>query len=322
MTTGMGKKLLITVQLGLILSGSGFNAARCEGALTLNSRVDIEKEKIFLSDIVREPLGVMADRFIANSPRWGSEKVLTGNFVRDLINGCDVSLGGASRIVVSRKMHDRTAEVRREFESALKAGYRETEWGMRGYPLVIDIRKFPDSIKLPPGDFTVKCDFPKNIYRYRPVSFTVLTDVGYKRRYSAGCRLRVRAVCAFTTRDMTKGETVGMEDIVWRRVDMSDLYDKPVTKEIDIIGLRLKRFMRKGMVIELKSVERSPEVRRGEEVFVEIIRGCLVVQATGKSLEDGWIGDLVLVRNMASGKIERYTVIDKGRVSPSSREGK
>ncbi len=290
----------------------------CAATLTLRERVEVESNTINLSDIVRERIGDGSDRMIADSPPWGSEKVLTADFVKNRIRDIEVDLSGSNRVVVLRKTIERRAEVHTILEELIGRKLRDTSWGTLGDSLRLELVRFPGSLKLPPGRISIDCELPRRVSGLKNVSFTVSAPGGFRRRFSSQYRFHVTARCAVAKRDLGRNEHIDSGGIDWVEMDLSECYEIPVTERIELCGQRMKRFVREGDVIPLSAIERVPDVKKGEEVSVEISRGCLFISAKGRSLEDGRIGDRVLVRNLVNDRIEKYIVTGKGRVSVTS----
>ncbi|MBN2071811.1 MAG: flagellar basal body P-ring formation protein FlgA [Candidatus Krumholzibacteriota bacterium] len=287
---------------------------------TLREIVVTEMTLLKLSDLVVEPLKGSDDPVIAESPPWGSQKSLSRNFIADRVRSLGIELTGNTRVQVKRLMFEKCDELLDLLKKDMASALKESKWSEGAERIEMEIVNFPSSIMTPPGQLALEIDFPKNIHGYQVVSFTLTGKDGFKRRYSTGCRFHLVDRCAVAARDIKRGEVVETGDIEWVEADLAVCGELPVTDPADIRGMRIDRYIRSGDMIPLKAIERIPVVMKGQTVKVEISRGLMVVSANGVSLEDGWIGDMVLVRNLASGKIDKYQVVDKAKVSPPGSE--
>ncbi len=309
------------VSAALLLAPGECGAA----VLTLRESIETESDTVRLSDIVLEDLAGIEDVVLIDSPPWGSKKNLSRNFVASRLRNRDVEIHGPIGVIVTRKMLEKSAEIQSALGEKLRGMFAQSRWNETGGKLELEFRNFPASLPVPPGEVTIECELPANISSYQVVSFTVTTGSGFNRRFSTGCLFHLMADCAVATRDIGRRETVAEADIEWAEMDMASCYGMPVTEKTDILGMRVDRYVKKGSVISLDAVERIPEVMKGEAVILQVSKGLMVVSAWGVSLEDGYRGDMILVRNSASGKIDKYEVVDKGKVSPlsaGSREGR
>ncbi|MBN1164363.1 MAG: flagellar basal body P-ring formation protein FlgA [Candidatus Krumholzibacteriota bacterium] len=316
----MKLKVFMLSLLIIVLGGRGGEASSGARNLTLRSSIETGDEVIRLAHLVLEPLGEDENIIILESPPWGSQKILTANFIRQRIKRLGVQLGGARRVVVTRKVWERSEEVRSLLVEQLKRKLEETPWCRSAHSFRLELINFPSSLKLPPGEITLECFFPRKISGYRVVSFVIQGADAYKRRFSTGCRFHLLTECAVARRDIDRNKRITDEDIEWVKTDIAECYETPVTEREDIIGMRSEKYIKSGNVIALKALERVPDIKKGDPVSLEVAKGCLLVSARGTALEDGWKGDRILVRNQASGKIEKHVVLEKGKVSPAARE--
>ncbi len=314
-------KVIIAVSMGLACSLLFTAGGICGERFTARESIDTEKAKIFLSDLVQEPLDGFEDIFIIESPPWGSEKLLTGAFIKGRIRKAGIEIDGLGDIRVFRAVSDRSVELRRILEKKLIERFAESGYQCEGSSLELELPGFPDLLELPSGDLDLSFRFPLSIAGYRTVSFTVrAADGSFERRFTTGCRFHLLTECAVALKNIGRGAPVMPDDFEWVEKDISGCYEMPVIAREDIEGMITRRYIRKGDILALKSLERIPDVRKGEEIVVELARGNLTVKTVGKALENGHTGDRILVRNEASGKIDKYTVVDKGKVSPGREE--
>jgi len=273
-----------------------------------------------LSDIVKEDVGEL-DCIVVESPPWGSEKVLTRNFVANRLKGSSAKLSGAEKIIVTRPIVDRTEEIANELRSIIKDKIAQRRTVVPPDSIKVEFVRFPESIKVPTGGFSLSALLPDDLLGYSIVNCKLDGAGRFHKHFSVACLFHADAVCAVAVKKIGRGEIIQTDCFEWVPVDLSTCYEMPVTRKYEITGWRAKRLIPKGKVIPLRSVEKSPDIFRGQEVTIRIARGSLTVQARGRALEDGYKGSRIMVKNLVSKRIEKYSVVGDGVVSPVSIKG-
>lgn len=112
-----------------------------------------------------------------------------------------------------------------------------------------------------------------------------------------------------------RAETLEPNAVELRRVDITDLREKPLRSIEELNGLRARRNLRRGEVLTTGDFEPIPDVERGSEVQITFSQGLCTVTAPGEVLEAGATGEFVRVRNKASKKIITARVVDGSAVA-------
>ncbi len=284
--------------------------------LTLKDKVCIYRPTIMLSDLVKERIDKDQDRLIVSSPTWGSKKVITRNFILTRIPRGKFLINGPEKIVVERPLIDRTDEVLNKLGRIIREEVANLFADIAYDSITVEFERAPEEVQLPPGSFDLSYRLPGKLLGYTVVNFEVSTSAGFRRHLAAGCRFHIPVVCAVSKRKIVKGERISESDIVWKKIDLANCTEHPIINDKDVIDMRARRFIPEGVVIPRSAVERYPIVLKGSEVSIDISKGTLRVSARGRSLEDGNLGDRVLVKNLVNNKIEKYQVVGPGRVSP------
>jgi flagella basal body P-ring formation protein FlgA len=109
-------------------------------------------------------------------------------------------------------------------------------------------------------------------------------------------------------RDVPKGDTIGPDDVVLKRTEIkSDAGFNPLTKEM-LVGASAKRLLRKDEPVGARDVARQVAVKTGETIDLEIASGQVCVKTRVIALGDGYVGDIIPVQVLASGKQLTATV--------------
>lgn len=84
-----------------------------------------------------------------------------------------------------------------------------------------------------------------------------------------------------------------------------------------VIGLASRRALRAGQVVDPRTLNQPVLVQRGAAVSIVARNGPVQVSTRGEALAAGREGDLIEVRNTASGKVIRARVTDSNEVEPA-----
>ena len=99
-----------------------------------------------------------------------------------------------------------------------------------------------------------------------------------------------------------KGDTIGKNDIYVRDTFMNGKGSNYPNSAEDVVGKVLKRDVPANTVITGRYLEDQVVVKRGDMVTIVAENNRMVVQAKGKTIDRGRMGDMVRVKNIASGK--------------------
>ncbi len=99
-----------------------------------------------------------------------------------------------------------------------------------------------------------------------------------------------------------KGDTIGMNDILVRETYMNGNGTGYPGAAEDVVGKVLKRDVPANTLITDRILDDRVVLKRGDVVTIIAESSKLVVQAKGKTVDKGRIGDTIRVKNIASGK--------------------
>jgi flagella basal body P-ring formation protein FlgA len=308
------------IMIFLLLAAVRVPAAAGAKELTLRSSARVKGSEVFLSDIVEEGIGGDEDIFVAVSPGWLSSRKLRADFVRNIIRKKDYTLAGAEAVVISRDVANRSVEIRARLEEGISGKLAASRWKERCKSLDFDLIDFPEEIIIPAGDFEMECRLPGQLHGPRNVSFTVKGQNRFRRRYSVKVEFMMTVDCPVAIRSIRSGQRINPDDITWVEKNLAECYREPASRQTGLVALQASRLIPEGEVIPLDALERIPQIREGDDVEIVLTRGSLTVKVNGRSLEDGYRGERIMIRNGANGKIEKYCVIGRGKVSPGRME--
>ena len=163
-----------------------------------------------------------------------------------------------------------------------------------------DIKLRPLSQKEPLGLFTVLVEIINN--------GTVLE------RGQVRLRVRKFADVLVTSGRLKRHEKLATDKFTLRRMEVTSLREQPVFSFEAINGHRLKRNLSKGRILTVEAIEPVPDIEVGGEVSIVYADVLCTITVPGRVLQDGCVGQLVRVKNKASGKIVMARVADSSSV--------
>lgn len=102
---------------------------------------------------------------------------------------------------------------------------------------------------------------------------------------------------------------------ILRRMDITNLHERPLTKLSELNHQRAKRNLSRGTILTASAVESIPDVENGRDVSITFVEGPVQITAAGTALQSGMAGDYIKVRNKQSGKILMARVVDNALVA-------
>ncbi len=159
-----------------------------------------------------------------------------------------------------------------------------------------------------------------DLYSDRPVIGTVpfrmtLTFAdGTEKTYVATARVRVFKKVAVAARRLGRHEVINSDDIRIEKRDITFMTDAYFETHDLLTGKRTKRVINAGTILAASDVEDIPVIERGSNVMVSVVIGAVTVTSKARALQDGSLGDHILVQDLTTGKRLTGTVVGKGLV--------
>lgn len=100
-----------------------------------------------------------------------------------------------------------------------------------------------------------------------------------------------------------------------QRMDITSLLEQPVTAFESVTGLRMRRNLAKGQILTTSAIEPVPDIEVGREVSIQCSNGLFSISTPGTAQQSGMAGELIRVKNRASGKIIQATIVDNSTVA-------
>jgi flagella basal body P-ring formation protein FlgA len=143
-------------------------------------------------------------------------------------------------------------------------------------------------------------------------NFLLAADVGGQEAARLWTRadIKIFEEVVVTSHPLAHHETIHPSSVRLERRDISPLSLRPFTRIADVAGQQAARAIEVNEVLTPKTVDRATLVRRGSAVVLLYETGTLRVEAPGVANEGGKIGDVIQVKNPASGKLLRGVLLD------------
>ncbi|HXG35176.1 MAG TPA: flagellar basal body P-ring formation chaperone FlgA [Bryobacteraceae bacterium] len=154
-----------------------------------------------------------------------------------------------------------------------------------------------------------------------PVLWKGWVRYGSSRRYPVWARVRVRSngVRVVAAVPLKPGQLIRNDDV--RLEEYEGFPDRGAwfASIEEVSGRLLRQAVAAGAPLPRQAVEDAPEIARGATVRVEAASGAARVVLEGRAESDGRLGELVRVRNLATGRTFRARVEGPGRaVAPAA----
>jgi len=122
------------------------------------------------------------------------------------------------------------------------------------------------------------------------------------------------APAVVASRDLRRGEALTADDLMIVDRDEGRMPKDAIGEISQAIGLRMKRSVREGRVVQHQQLEGVPVVERGDRVRLVLRTGLIEIRAIGRSKEAGAAGDWIRVVNLdskreLSGRVDRNGLV-------------
>lgn len=153
--------------------------------------------------------------------------------------------------------------------------------------------------QVPKGHFTVK--------------LFVKRDNGSEALYWINGKVEVRKLVPVLTRSLLSGQRLANEDFRWEWRDITMAQDG-FPNENSIVGQKLRLSTQAGQILYFQNLAREKAIHRGEVVRAIVGEGTWQVSLEAVTESDGYIGDMINLKNRQSNKLLSGEVIGRGEV--------
>jgi flagella basal body P-ring formation protein FlgA len=140
-----------------------------------------------------------------------------------------------------------------------------------------------------------------------------------------GATVHLRASSAFAAtvrvvvpaHAIARGEVIGENDLTYVTVDGDALMSGVPTKMDEVKGLQTRRVLAAGQPFRGEDLRRPIVVTKGQTVTMQFSAPGVELNAVGRAMSEGGIGDTVTVQNPVSYRMVSATVVAPGTVRAS-----
>ncbi len=315
LVAGAGPSASVHAEEAAPAAGTGTPAA---SPVRLRVRSDIETNDrvVRLGDLVPDAPPEISGLVVADAPVPGGTAVLSLAEVRSALlrAGYMEYEVGSGRVTV-RRSGRRVSRSRVERRLSALVGerldgtpVRVTLSGFRPFALpivgaggeVADYRLSLIDLDEERGRFQARLSFPDGFG-------------GTRIRTLAG-RYETMVEVPVLRRTVAAGEILRASDVVTRPVVARRLGRGMILDLRQIVGRAATRPLRANVPLRQGDVERPVLVRKGTLVTMQVRQGAMVLSALGKAMQDGALGDRILLLNPRTRRTVEGTVVAAGRV--------
>lgn len=177
------------------------------------------------------------------------------------------------------------------------------------------LTRFPDVLQVPAGMLDMQAELMGNMRYNAPVQVRVDVKVNGVRQMNLVTTWRVKKVLLVlvAARDLPSRTTLTDLDIAFERREI-DRIDDVMTELSDAVGKETRRALTVGSVIGKSMLGKPQLIKSGDNITIVSISGTVMVKASGQALQGGAVGDVIRVRNLASGKVILAKIQDQNTV--------
>ncbi len=166
---------------------------------------------------------------------------------------------------------------------------------------------------LPLGELTFEVQAPRTMERTF-IAPVLVTAGGERVMVSVTCKAARFGRVLQAARRLERGVTVQEGDLEVRTADLFEAPRGAISDPVEAVGCVVVRAIAPGTVLTAASVERPALVARGDRVVVTARIPGIEVSMTGTALEPGRMGEIIRIRNQASGRMVTGRVTGAGEV--------
>ena len=249
---------------------------------------------------------------ITESPLPGKSNTISAHEILSVLQGAGVDLNkvGYSFKRVMEVSRVARALSRYEVQSALEHYLSENMPDS-----TIKDLQYRESVKIVPGTTSFKVAILEKGKQGR-TTFGVIAEVENELPVQFQVRATVEEWLELpvAARPLKKGAIISDDDLKMAKLNMSTLSQDVASDRNNLIGLELDRGVGTGEVFHLNRLAQPPVISTGSSVMLMYKTRLLTATAEGVAMENGQSGDVIKVKNSASKKVVRGTVIEPGLV--------
>ncbi|WP_373663900.1 flagellar basal body P-ring formation chaperone FlgA [Uliginosibacterium sp. sgz301328] len=141
-------------------------------------------------------------------------------------------------------------------------------------------------------------------------------DGNWAETYTVRARVNARVVVAAGS--IPSGRAIQPNDLALERRELTGTFDDVFSDPAELNGQASRRALRAGQIVDRRAVAEAVLVRRGADVSIVARNSGIVVTTAGQAEGNGRLGEIISVRNAATGKVIRARVTGTNEVEPAT----
>lgn len=208
------------------------------------------------------------------------------------------------------------ADAIQSLESIQQAvqAFLQDESSMATGEVVIDVGRIDSRLRLAECGQPLEISWPDGARRVGNLTVGVRCPGPSSWSMFVRARVEVHETILVTSRPLTRGARLSMNDMDFSSQDITRLNSGYYTDPQELLGSVLTRSVRAGTVYTPSLVKAAAVVRRGQRVNIIAETQAIQVRMEGEALSDGAVGDVIRVRNISSRQEIDAKVIGPGLV--------
>jgi flagella basal body P-ring formation protein FlgA len=142
----------------------------------------------------------------------------------------------------------------------------------------------------------------------------VIKGASDRRLYWITGKMQIQKKVPVSIRSLEPGKKLSKEDFDWQWRDTTFSTDGVLTEQT-LIGQVVRYALVSGDIIWARAVQREKAVKRGEIVKVYMGQGNWQVTMQARTEQDGYVGDIVTVKNLKTNKLISGEVVGPNEVA-------
>ncbi|BDU50218.1 flagellar basal body P-ring formation chaperone FlgA [Haliovirga abyssi] len=289
--------------------------------IKIKNSIRVTNNIIMLSDILKTDNKNILEKAkevqIGYSPKVGEEKKIEKEYINLKIKQLNlddkIKIKIPDYITITRNYQILTKKIFKYMVlEELNSIYKNSGFSLE---LKLDMN---EELKLPVGNIKVK--FGNNRLsdiKIGNYNFTVKIFVNDKVEKIIRTNLKVGILkeVYILNRDVKRNEKFSIEDVIKiKKIFINNYYSANIEGVNEIKGKLYRRNLRKGEILKYKDFIKEKIFKRNSLVTIYVDYNGIKLKATGKALEDGYIGDNIRVLNINSKKIINGIVTKEGMI--------
>ena len=111
------------------------------------------------------------------------------------------------------------------------------------------------------------------------------------------------------------GQVISLDDLELKLAANRSAHGAYTALE-DIIGHKAKKNITRDSVLKSRHVVVANDIDKDDDVLIVVGAGALTISTYGQAMEDGQVGEMILVRNLSSNKEFKAIVLSEKKVRP------